>query len=102
MGYSARRIWELSATYQAWQNRDRAQDLSFKHHTIAARDESPEEAIEVAIRGDGTRPYSTRELEAALGHKDEPKNVETVELVVCPHCGAEYGLSRATTRTEAR
>ncbi len=60
--------------------------------------------------------YAPDPLEAAERAEDEektvrqireerregPKNVETVELVVCPHCGAEYPLSHASTRTQER
>lgn len=99
VNYSARRIWELAATYKAFENRDRAQDLSFKHHTIAARDEDPDKAIEVAIEGDGQRPYSTREFEEARGHRDTPKNTETVTRIVCPDCGVLFDPSQAETRT---
>ena len=85
VNYSPRRIWELAATYKAWEYRDRAHDLSFKHHTIAARSEDPDGVIEQALSAE--RPMSTRELERVVHEEGEPPDVVRVEAVTCPRCG---------------
>lgn len=56
---SRTRIWEYAATYKAWENYDRSEFLSFKHHTLAARSQHPQKALEVAEEEE----LSTRELE---------------------------------------
>lgn len=81
--YSPRRIWELAATYKAWEKCDRAHDLSFKHHTIAAREENPEEAIEIALAS--PKRMSSREFESALKGREQ-QGAELVETVDCPAC----------------
>ncbi len=88
VNYSARRVWEMAATYKAWEQRDRAHDLSFKHHTIAARAEDPDAAIDKALTHE-PGPMSTRELEQALRKEEEPANVEHAETRICPACGSE-------------
>lgn len=89
--YSPRRVWELAATYKAWEMRDRAHDLSLKHHTIAARSEDPDAAIEKAIEGDGSlprKPLSTRQLAELVKAEDEPEAAHKVEATMaCPACG---------------
>ncbi len=88
VAYSPRRIWELAATYKAWEQRDRAHDLSFKHHTIAARSEDPDRAMEKATFGDGRRPLSTRELAEVVKAEDEPGRVEEAGATrTCEACG---------------
>ena len=98
VNYSARRVWELAATYKHWKNRDRAQDLTHKHHTVAARHEDPEEAIEIALAGEPGKPgpLSANKLERVL--KGEPKNVEVVTEFLCPECGALSPMSAVETR----
>lgn len=76
VGCSARRVYDYAATHKAWQSRRRSQILSFGHHTIAARAEEPEVAIERAeIEG-----LSTRELARDVSGK-EPEPMER-----CPTC----------------
>lgn len=85
VGKSPRRIYELAYTYRAWYQRDRAQDLSFKHHTVAARrdPENPERPIERAIQEN----LSANKLEETLIAEEEPQNVEVVhDTRVCPTC----------------
>ncbi len=86
VNYSARRVWELAATYKAWENRDRAHDLSFKHHTIAARAEDPDEAIEMALTSE--KPMSAEDLRVAIKGQQEPRAVEVVATTrPCEACG---------------
>lgn len=92
VNYSARRVWEMAATYKAWENRDRAQDLSFKHHTIAARSEDPERVIETALSA--PKPMSTRELERVVKDEGEPENVERAETKPCPTCNGDGRVPR--------
>lgn len=87
VNYSPRRIYEMAATYRAWECRDRAHDLSFKHHTIAARSEDPERVIEAALSS--PKPMSTRELERVVKAEDEPESVEKVKTRICEACGSE-------------
>lgn len=77
VGCSARRIYDYAATYKAWQSRARSQILSFKHHTIAARAEDPDQAIEEAE----VEEMSTRELDRKVSGK-EPEPMQR-----CPTCG---------------
>ena len=76
VGYSARRVYDLAATYAAWQSRTRSQILSFKHHTIAARAEDPQEAIEQAE----DEQLSTRQLERRISGQPEQ------EMEKCQAC----------------
>jgi hypothetical protein len=82
IGYSARRVWELAATYTAWESRERSRNpaLSFQHHAIAARAEEPERAIEEA-EDEG---LSTRQLAARVKKDEEEGRTKTV---VCSACG---------------
>ncbi len=76
VGCSARRIYEYAATWKAFASARKSEILSFHHHTIAARAEEPEAAIERAeIEG-----LSTRELERDVSGK-EPEPMER-----CPTC----------------
>lgn len=87
VNYSASRIYELAATYKAWSGLDRAEDLSFTHHAIAARSEDPESAISRAL-GDSELTRSTRKFAAAVKAEDEPEGVEEVKVTrVCEACG---------------
>lgn len=45
---------------------------------------------------------SSRQQKAKRRERSIPGNVETVNLIVCPHCGVEYPINHASTRTEAR
>ena len=76
IGVSARRVYDYAATYSAWESRTRSQILSFKHHTIAARAEDPQRAIEEAEDGQ----LSTRELD------DRIKGRPSQEMEKCPAC----------------
>jgi hypothetical protein len=95
VGYSPRRVWELGQTYRAWKERDRAQNLSFRHHTIAARQDDPDWAIEIALTTPTPHggPLSTREFEEELQQrKEEAYVVEGAEVVTrreCPRCNGE-------------
>lgn len=62
------------------------------------RDPEPVKAIDRAV-DDG---ISARQMERERKEEGIPENVEVVDLVVCPHCGVEYPISHANTRTEAR
>jgi hypothetical protein len=88
VNYSASRIYELAATYKAWSGRDRAEDLSFTHHAIAARSEDPEGAIVRAL-GDSELTRSTRKFAAVVKAEDEPEGVVEVETRRCPTCEGE-------------
>lgn len=59
VGSSGRRIREYAQTYTVWQNGDRSPFLTFKHHTLAARSENPQAALDFAQQEE----LSTRELE---------------------------------------
>lgn len=59
VGASRDRIWRYARTYRAWENLQRSNLLSFQHHTIAARSDDPQRALEVAE----DEQLSTRELE---------------------------------------
>ena len=49
-GYSPRRINDLVVTFEAFpEETDRAKDLSFSHHMLAARTDDPVKWIELAI-----------------------------------------------------
>jgi hypothetical protein len=86
VGYSARRVYELAATYLAYQSRERSQSLSFQHHAIAARDPEPEMLLTRA-EDEG---WSTRDLDVRVkerrrqsgGEKSDEQSERT-----CPRCG---------------
>ncbi len=78
-GTSGRRVYEYAATWKAWASRERSQTLSFHHHTIAARSEDPEGAIEAAE----VEELSTRQLERRI----KPEEPEATETMRCPRCG---------------
>lgn len=59
VGASRDRIWRYARTYRAWENLQRSNFLSFQHHTIAAKSDNPQKALEVAE----SEGLSTRELE---------------------------------------
>jgi phage N-6-adenine-methyltransferase len=71
VGSSRRRVQEYAQTYQTWKKRDRSRfsSLSFKHHTIGARAEDPEAALEVAVEEE----LSARELEEFIQTGEMPE-----------------------------
>ena len=91
IGYSARRVYDLSATYTAWQFRKRSQSLTFHHHTIAVRAEDPEKAIEEAE----DEELSTRELESRIAGK-KPEMMEK-----CPTCNGRGRIPVSEARGSA-
>jgi hypothetical protein len=78
VGASRRRVQEYAMTYEEWQKRERSRfsSLSFHHHTIAARAEDPEAALEAAEE----EGFSTRELEEFVTTGKHP-NVMCISLV---------------------
>jgi hypothetical protein len=76
IAWSTRSVYAYAQTYRAFESRNRSQILSFHHHTIAARAEDPEEAIEMAE----VEELSTRELERRLQGR------EAEEMEKCPTC----------------
>lgn len=89
VGCSSRRVYDYAVTWKAWASRfgKRSQILSFHHHTIAARDPDPEEAIEIAeVEG-----LSTRELAGVVKERrtrrGSESGAEVVGTMVCPRCG---------------
>lgn len=84
VGCSARRVYEYAATWKAFASARRSEVLSFHHHTLAARAEDPQRAIEKAeVEG-----LSTRELAEEIRREEEPGEVEVVQkMMVCPTCG---------------
>lgn len=80
---SARTIYDYAATWKAFANRERSEILSFTHHSIAARAEDPEAAIERAE----IEELSTRELAQIVHAEREVENVEIARSMrVCPTC----------------
>lgn len=72
VGVTGSRIYQLAATYRNFENSTRFENLSFKHHTIAARSASPGTAIAIAAK----EGWSTRELEFYVEtgvHPDAPQ-----------------------------
>ena len=85
IGYSARRVYEMAATYVAWKDRERSQILSFHHHSVAARAEDPQEAIEQAE----DEHLSTRQLERRISGQPEQ------EMEKCQACNGRGRVPKA-------
>lgn len=85
VGYSARRVYEMAATHQAWESRERSQILSFHHHSVAAKAKDPEAAIREAEDGH----LSTRQLGSRIEGKPE------TETERCPTCNGRGRVPKA-------
>jgi hypothetical protein len=77
IGYSSRRVYDLSSTYGAWQFRTRSESLSFHHHQVAAKARDPQAVIEKAE----DEELSTRQLQRVIDGTPD------VEMRRCPKCG---------------
>lgn len=70
--------------------------LTMSQLVATTRAKDPVEMLD-AVEDDN---LSSRAIEARIKEEEEPKNVETIEVVICPHCGEKYRMSEAETRTE--
>lgn len=89
IGSSARRIYEMAATYKAWESRERSHICSFSHHTIAARETVIEAGLdpEALIRQAEDENLSTRELEQQIAEYRRVTQNREPETRTCPRCG---------------
>lgn len=88
VGYSARRIYELAATWAAWESRGRSQVLSFGHHEAIAGSENPEELKERA-EDDQLSVREVKEIVQGEQQKrieEEHGASEVVRMMKCPRC----------------
>lgn len=91
VGCSRRRVQQFAYTYRAWEEANPVSLLSFKHHTIAARDPQPEKVLRQAHDNE----WSTRELEqvvkehrikAGVNEEDIEEEEEQKAVMICPQC----------------
>ncbi len=116
---SKRYVWQLSKTYEAYndENCTRVQNLSFKHHTVAARSAEPQKALEQAH----DNGWSTRELEDVVKAEkpkgsakykknrkaEKPQEGDDVEettetMVLCPCCEGHGVVPASSAKSIAK